>query len=165
MVDLKNSLQPLATVILTRCFQHCVLNQCLFSLSLFSLTVILPLALSLPALLLVPMRTRPLNVTARRRMTRHRPSKRPSRERSKPTHLPGRSIWWLVFTPTITKQQSKPSLRAIQDLAVLKTMWLTCFSCSSPSQSQELCGESVDYSPGEHEYSLLPAPIHVGERT
>ncbi|CAG11847.1 unnamed protein product [Tetraodon nigroviridis] len=32
-----------------------------------------------------------------------------------------------------------------------------------PSQSQEMCGESVEYTPGEHDYSLLPAPIHVGK--
>lgn len=115
---MKNSLQPLATVILTRCFQHCVLNQCLFSLSLFS-SLSFYLSLSLPALLLVPMRTRPLNVTARRRTTRRHPNKRPSRERRKPTDLPGRSIWWLVFTPMITKQQSKPNAQMIRYIAVL----------------------------------------------
>ncbi|XP_056299852.1 histone-lysine N-methyltransferase ASH1L-like isoform X2 [Pseudoliparis swirei] len=32
-----------------------------------------------------------------------------------------------------------------------------------PSQVRQLCKESIDYSPGEHEYSLLPAPIHVGK--
>ncbi|XP_037309630.2 histone-lysine N-methyltransferase ASH1L-like isoform X1 [Pungitius pungitius] len=32
-----------------------------------------------------------------------------------------------------------------------------------PSQARQLCKESMDYSPGEHEYSLLPAPINVGK--
>ncbi|XP_059195340.1 histone-lysine N-methyltransferase ASH1L-like isoform X2 [Centropristis striata] len=32
-----------------------------------------------------------------------------------------------------------------------------------PSQAQQLCRESMDYTPGEHEFSLLPAPIHVGK--
>ncbi|KAL7393445.1 hypothetical protein ABVT39_010995 [Epinephelus coioides] len=32
-----------------------------------------------------------------------------------------------------------------------------------PSQVQQLCRESMEYTPGEHEYSLLPAPIHVGK--
>ncbi|XP_041844747.1 histone-lysine N-methyltransferase ASH1L-like isoform X2 [Melanotaenia boesemani] len=32
-----------------------------------------------------------------------------------------------------------------------------------PSHSQKNCSESMEYTPGEHEYSLLPAPIHVGK--
>ncbi|TKS82109.1 Histone-lysine N-methyltransferase ASH1L [Collichthys lucidus] len=32
-----------------------------------------------------------------------------------------------------------------------------------PSQAQQLCRESMEYTPEEHEYSLLPAPIHVGK--
>ncbi|XP_042279471.1 histone-lysine N-methyltransferase ASH1L-like isoform X1 [Thunnus albacares] len=32
-----------------------------------------------------------------------------------------------------------------------------------PSQAQQLCKGSMDYTPGEHEFSLLPAPIHVGK--
>ncbi|XP_026172342.1 histone-lysine N-methyltransferase ASH1L-like isoform X2 [Mastacembelus armatus] len=32
-----------------------------------------------------------------------------------------------------------------------------------PSQTHEICKESMDYTPGEHEYTLLPAPIHVGK--
>ncbi|KAF7663039.1 hypothetical protein LDENG_00220430 [Lucifuga dentata] len=32
-----------------------------------------------------------------------------------------------------------------------------------PSQSQKAYRENMEYTPGEHEYSLLPAPIHVGK--
>ncbi|KAM4568818.1 uncharacterized protein V3H82_012908 isoform 2-T2 [Fundulus diaphanus] len=32
-----------------------------------------------------------------------------------------------------------------------------------PFQAQKNCSESLEYTPGEHEYSLLPAPIHVGK--
>nr|XP_019948749.1 PREDICTED: histone-lysine N-methyltransferase ASH1L-like isoform X1 [Paralichthys olivaceus] len=32
-----------------------------------------------------------------------------------------------------------------------------------PSQAQQICRESLEYTPGEHEYTLLPAPIHVGK--
>ncbi|XP_042345110.1 histone-lysine N-methyltransferase ASH1L-like isoform X2 [Plectropomus leopardus] len=32
-----------------------------------------------------------------------------------------------------------------------------------PSQTKQLSRESMDYTPGENEYSLLPAPIHVGK--
>ncbi|XP_028281040.1 histone-lysine N-methyltransferase ASH1L-like isoform X2 [Parambassis ranga] len=32
-----------------------------------------------------------------------------------------------------------------------------------PSHAQKNCRESMEYTPGEHEYSLLPAPIHVGK--
>ncbi|XP_074509668.1 uncharacterized protein LOC141778977 [Sebastes fasciatus] len=32
-----------------------------------------------------------------------------------------------------------------------------------PSQAQQSCRESMEYTPGENEYSLLPAPIHVGK--
>ncbi|XP_035527773.1 histone-lysine N-methyltransferase ASH1L-like isoform X1 [Morone saxatilis] len=32
-----------------------------------------------------------------------------------------------------------------------------------PSQTHQLCRESMEYTPEEHEYSLLPAPIHVGK--
>ncbi|KAM7383427.1 hypothetical protein PAMP_003079 [Pampus punctatissimus] len=32
-----------------------------------------------------------------------------------------------------------------------------------PSQTQQFCKGSMEYTPGEHEYSLLPAPIHVGK--
>ncbi|XP_068998827.1 histone-lysine N-methyltransferase ASH1L-like isoform X1 [Embiotoca jacksoni] len=32
-----------------------------------------------------------------------------------------------------------------------------------PSQAQKNCRESMEYTPGENDYSLLPAPIHVGK--
>uniref|UniRef100_A0A665VV76 Histone-lysine N-methyltransferase ASH1L n=1 Tax=Echeneis naucrates TaxID=173247 RepID=A0A665VV76_ECHNA len=32
-----------------------------------------------------------------------------------------------------------------------------------PSQAQEIFRESLEYTPGEHEYTLLPAPLHVGK--
>ncbi|XP_008278923.1 histone-lysine N-methyltransferase ASH1L-like isoform X2 [Stegastes partitus] len=32
-----------------------------------------------------------------------------------------------------------------------------------PSQAQKNCRESLEYSPGDNDYSLLPAPIHVGK--
>ncbi|XP_013882932.1 histone-lysine N-methyltransferase ASH1L [Austrofundulus limnaeus] len=32
-----------------------------------------------------------------------------------------------------------------------------------PSQARKSCSENLEYTPGEHEYSLLPAPIHVGK--
>uniref|UniRef100_A0A1A7WCE2 Histone-lysine N-methyltransferase ASH1L-like n=1 Tax=Iconisemion striatum TaxID=60296 RepID=A0A1A7WCE2_9TELE len=32
-----------------------------------------------------------------------------------------------------------------------------------PSQAQKSCSENQEYTPGEREYSLLPAPIHVGK--
>ncbi|KAM9353478.1 uncharacterized protein ABDE67_005854 [Symphorus nematophorus] len=32
-----------------------------------------------------------------------------------------------------------------------------------PSHAQQLCRETLEYTPGEREYSLLPAPIHVGK--
>ncbi|AWO96551.1 putative histone-lysine N-methyltransferase ASH1L-like [Scophthalmus maximus] len=32
-----------------------------------------------------------------------------------------------------------------------------------PSQAQQICRERLEYTPGEHEYTLLPAPIHVGK--
>ncbi|XP_051812467.1 histone-lysine N-methyltransferase ASH1L [Acanthochromis polyacanthus] len=32
-----------------------------------------------------------------------------------------------------------------------------------PSHAQKNCRESLDYTPEEHDYSLLPAPIHVGK--
>ncbi|KAM9723023.1 uncharacterized protein ACNS7B_018545 isoform 1-T2 [Menidia menidia] len=32
-----------------------------------------------------------------------------------------------------------------------------------PSQPQKNCSDSMEYGPGENEYSLLPAPIHVGK--
>ncbi|XP_023820157.1 histone-lysine N-methyltransferase ASH1L isoform X3 [Oryzias latipes] len=31
------------------------------------------------------------------------------------------------------------------------------------SQALKLCSDSLEYTPGEHEYTLLPAPIHVGK--
>ncbi|MED6253873.1 hypothetical protein ATANTOWER_005965 [Ataeniobius toweri] len=33
----------------------------------------------------------------------------------------------------------------------------------SPFHAKTNCSESLEYTPGEHEYSLLPAPIHVGK--
>ncbi|KAG7237696.1 hypothetical protein INR49_032142 [Caranx melampygus] len=32
-----------------------------------------------------------------------------------------------------------------------------------PSHGQQVCRESLEYTPGEHEYTLLPAPIHVAK--
>ncbi|XP_062255531.1 histone-lysine N-methyltransferase ASH1L-like isoform X1 [Platichthys flesus] len=32
-----------------------------------------------------------------------------------------------------------------------------------PSQAQQICRESLEYTPGEKEYTLLPAPMHVGK--
>ncbi|XP_029958277.1 histone-lysine N-methyltransferase ASH1L-like isoform X2 [Salarias fasciatus] len=32
-----------------------------------------------------------------------------------------------------------------------------------PSQAQKNCREGMEYSPGEHDYTLLPAPMHVGK--
>ncbi|KAK2844625.1 hypothetical protein Q5P01_011284 [Channa striata] len=32
-----------------------------------------------------------------------------------------------------------------------------------PSEAQQICRETMEYTPGEHEYTLLPAPIHVGK--
>nr|XP_043889944.1 histone-lysine N-methyltransferase ASH1L-like isoform X1 [Solea senegalensis] len=32
-----------------------------------------------------------------------------------------------------------------------------------PSKAKQKCRESLEYTPGEHEYTLLPAPIHVGK--
>lgn len=40
---------------------------------------------------------------------------------------------------------------------------MLCLFSSPPSQAQQFCKGSMEYTPGEHEYSLLPAPIHVGE--
>ncbi|XP_026226235.1 histone-lysine N-methyltransferase ASH1L-like isoform X3 [Anabas testudineus] len=39
----------------------------------------------------------------------------------------------------------------------------TDFFPSPPSQAQQICRETMEYTPGEHEYTLLPAPIHVGK--
>nr|XP_020462817.1 histone-lysine N-methyltransferase ASH1L isoform X2 [Monopterus albus] len=32
-----------------------------------------------------------------------------------------------------------------------------------PSQAHQTCRQSMEYTPGEHDYTLLPAPIHVGK--
>lgn len=37
-------------------------------------------------------------------------------------HPPGRSTWWLAFTPMITKQQSESDLPVLRDAAVLPEM-------------------------------------------
>lgn len=43
-------------------------------------------------------------------------------------------------------------------------MHLISNSLISPrSQLLQLKKEKLEYTPGEHEYGLLPAPIHVGE--
>lgn len=34
---------------------------------------------------------------------------------------------------------------------------------SPPSQTPQSCRETMEYMPEEHDYSLLPAPIHVGK--
>lgn len=38
-----------------------------------------------------------------------------------------------------------------------------CHFYSPPSQTPQSCRETMEYMPEEHDYSLLPAPIHVGK--
>lgn len=56
--------------------------------------------------------------------------------------------------------------------AVILFFWITCVlhlpfiisvPCSPRSQLLQLKKEKLEYIPGEHEYGLFPAPIHVGE--
>lgn len=108
------------------------------------------------------MRTRPLNVTARRRTTRHRPNKRPSRERRKPTYLPGRSICWLAFTPMITKQQSKLNRPVIYYVALLPETCSSRVSLTVPPPNPKSCVEKAwNTPPGSMNtaFYLLPSML------
>ncbi len=127
--------------------------------------------LSLHTLLLVSLRinlsvTRPLNVLAYQMWTRLLPNQYPSRDRREQMVLPGRTFWGPVFTLMITKRQSELNSGAncFNIVSICRfSVNLMCLSPRPPSQAQQLRRESMEYAPEERDYSLLPAPIHVGE--
>lgn len=129
--------------------------------------------LSLHAFFLVSLRTNLsvtplLKVSGIQRSTRLRLNWLPCKERREQTVLPEKSFWGQVFTLMITKPQSELTKITEQTFQLLKgcqnfCLCMQCFFSSPPSQAQQSSKESMEYTPEERDYSLLPAPIHVGE--
>lgn len=54
------------------------------------------------------------------------------------------------------------------NIIIIKRFMSFCVYCffgfvSIPDQPHELSLEGLEYNPEEHEYGLLPAPLHVGK--
>lgn len=93
-----------------------------------------------------------------------RPCLSPASERRDQQDLQRRSSKKLDCTQTFTKRRSEFTFYQRLSASNHRKWSEIPFPSRSPrSQLLQLKKEKLEYIPGEHEYGLFPAPIHVGE--
>lgn len=159
-------IQPLTSVILTRRFQHCVLNQCLLCPSLLS-SLSFCLSLRMPVFSFDKDQSEcdALPEFCSQSDGDMAPTQPAVVQREDRTEGPPRKTF---LSAGLYSDDYKTTEWV---LFLWTTPW--CFSwlfwvfisslLRPPSQVRKSGSENLEYTHGEHEYSLLPAPIHVGE--